>query len=137
MKKFLSTVLAFILSLFGIVAPSDDLLPIAEREGVPTQENIQLFTEIFETETKWLASLQLDNGAIPMNYYANGELRMNPYFADFAALALLDKADEYADEVKKIVFDKTGTLTTGKFEVSEIKVIDDNYTQNQILYKPS
>jgi len=49
---------------------------------------------------------------------------------------ILVKGSDYLDglkQVKKIVFDKTGTLTTGKFEVSEIKVIDDNYTQNQIL----
>jgi hypothetical protein len=36
-----------------------------------------------------------------MTYSPNGELTMNPYFADFAALALLDKADLYADNVKK------------------------------------
>ena len=115
MKKFLSALYAFILTVFGLVAPGEDLLPIAPREGVPTEENIALFREIYETEIEWLASLQLDNGAIPMTPVKNGEVRMNPYFADFAALALLDEADEYADEVKAYMewhFDHLNTAET-------------------------
>ena len=100
MKKIIALIYSFILTFFGATVPGDDLVPVAPREGVPTEENIALFREIFETETAWLASLQLDNGAIPMTYAENGEVRMNPYFADFAALALLEKADEYADEVR-------------------------------------
>ena len=100
MKKIIALFYAFILTVFGVSVPGDDLLPIAPREGAPTEENIALFREVFETETAWLASLQLDNGAIPMTPVKNGEVRMNPYFADFAALALLEKADEYADEVR-------------------------------------
>ena len=101
MKKLFSLILSFILSILGLSTPTDDLLPVPEREGVPTQENIELFERIFESETAWLASLQLENGAIPMTYTPNGQVKMNPYFADFAALALLDKTDEYMDEVKK------------------------------------
>ncbi len=115
MKKFLAALYAFILTVFGLVAPGEDLLPIAPREGVPTEENIALFREIYETEIEWLASLQLDNGAIPMTPVKNGEVRMNPYFADFAALALLDEADEYADEVKAYMewhFDHLNTAET-------------------------
>ena len=37
---------------------------------------------------------------------------------------------EKLDTIKNIVFDKTGTLTTGKFEVSELNVIEGN--QNKI-----
>lgn len=100
MKKIIALIYSFILTFFGATVPGDDLVPVAPREGVPTEENIALFREIFETETAWLASLQLDNGAIPMTPVKNGEVRMNPYFADFAALALLEKPDEYADEVR-------------------------------------
>lgn len=128
MKKILSTIFAFILSLFGIVAPTDDLLPIAGREGVPTQENIQLFEKIYETETRWLASLQLDNGAIPMNYYPNGELRMNPYFADFAALALLDKGSDYADEVKAYMDWHFGHLNTAETDYNGVDGTIYDYT---------
>lgn len=101
MKRIFSLVLSVILSILGLSAPTDDLLPIPEREGVPTQENIELFERVFESETAWLASLQLENGAIPMTYAPNGEIKVNPYFADFAALALLDKADVFAETVKK------------------------------------
>ena len=87
MKKLLAAIYAFIMTVFGLAAPGDDLLPVAPREGVPTEENIALFREVYETEMEWLASLQLDNGAIPMTPVKNGEVRMNPYFADFAALA--------------------------------------------------
>ncbi len=115
MKKLLAAIYAFIMTVFGLAAPGDDLLPVAPREGVPTEENIALFREVYETEMEWLASLQLDNGAIPMTPVKNGEVRMNPYFADFAALALLDEADEYVDEVKAYMewhFDHLNTAET-------------------------
>jgi len=114
MKKLLALIFSAILSFFSITAPGEDLLPIPEREGVPTQENIELFETIFESETRWLASLQLENGAIPMNYAPNGEVKMNPYFADFAALALLDKADEYSSMVKKYMDWHFSHLNTAK-----------------------
>ena len=101
MKKIFSLFLSGILSILGLTMPGEDLTPIAEREGVPTKENIELFETIFESETAWLASLQLENGAIPMTYAPDGEIKVNPYFADFAALALLDKADTYSETVKK------------------------------------
>ena len=114
MKKIFSIVLSFILSILGLGTPTDDLAPIPERDGVPTQENIELFERIFESETEWLASLQLSNGAIPMTYTPDGTVKMNPYFADFAALALLDKADEYSDEVKRYMDWHFGHLNTEK-----------------------
>lgn len=114
MKKIFSIVLSFILSILGLGTPTDDLAPVPERDGVPTQENIELFERIFESETEWLASLQLSNGAIPMTYTPDGTVKMNPYFADFAALALLDKADEYSDEVKRYMDWHFGHLNTEK-----------------------
>lgn len=101
MKKLFALLFSAILTFFGAAVPGEDLLPIPEREGVPTRQNIDLFETIFESETKWLASLQLENGAIPMTADLNGEVRMNPYFADFAALALLDKAEKYSEVVVK------------------------------------
>ena len=90
----------FLMSLFGITYVAPDLRSQPETEIVISDENRILFERIFESETEWLASLQLSNGAIPMTYSDNGELRMNPYFADFAALALLDNAEKYKDNVK-------------------------------------
>lgn len=89
------------LSLLGIPFISPDLEPGSENTAVATAENIELFETIFEKETQWLASIQLENGAIPMTYAGSGELTVNPYFADFAALALLDNAEKYADNAVK------------------------------------
>lgn len=103
MKQFIASILSFFISVFGcLFTPSAaaDLQPTAPREAVATQEQIDLFETVFESETQWLASLQLANGAIPMTKNANGEVTVNPYFADIAALALLDKPEAYADEVK-------------------------------------
>lgn len=100
MRRVLAVILSFICSVLNLSATSD-LLPVAEREGAPTKENIELFRTIYDSEMDWLASLQLENGAIPMTYSPDGEVRMNPYFADFAALALLDRAEEYSTAVKK------------------------------------
>ena len=88
-------------TFLGVSVNAPDLENTGENPATATQENMELFETIFESETKWLASIQLPNGAIPMTYAKNGELTMNPYFADFAALALLDKADLYAENVKK------------------------------------
>ena len=98
MKQFFSLILSFILSIFGI---GTEYIPAFDTDAEATAEQLALFESIVESETAWLASLQLENGAIPMTYNANGTLRMNPYFADFAALALLDRADDYAENVKK------------------------------------
>lgn len=96
---FFTAIYFSLMALFGVPFTPSDLLPGEKNTTVPTREQTELFETIFESETQWLASLQLSNGAIPMTYSKNGELTMNPYFADFAALALLDNAEKYADNV--------------------------------------
>ncbi len=103
MTKIVSFFMALqfaLLSFLGIPFNAPDLEPLEQNEVTLSEEQTELFEKIFESETQWLASLQLSNGAIPMTYSANGKLTMNPYFADFAALALLDDAEKYADNVK-------------------------------------
>lgn len=81
--------------------PSEDLKKAEDPASVELNEAQKtLLTTVFETETAYLASTQLDNGAIPMTGAQNGEVTVNPYFADLAALTLLDSADKYADRVK-------------------------------------
>ena len=49
---------------------------------------------------------------------------------------VLIKGSTYVEEmrnVKAVIFDKTGTLTEGKLELSDINVLDDNYTENEIV----
>lgn len=99
--SFFMSVCFAVMSLLGIPFDAPDLEKAEGFDAVATEENIALFREIYESETEWLASLQLENGAIPMTYAKNGRLTMNPYFADFAALALLDNAEKYADNVVK------------------------------------
>lgn len=73
---------------------------ILKKATLSREEQISLYKEIVEGETAWLASLQLDNGALPMTYAADGKLTLNPYFSDFAALAMLE-SDKYLGQVKK------------------------------------
>ena len=154
MKKRIYTVLALIMCMItvcvtGCVSEPQgtpaDLESVSVRENDVSEENIALFRKIFESETEYLASLQLENGAIPMTYSENGTLTMNPYFADFAALALLDNADEYADEVKAYMDwhfahlntaetdynGVDGTIYDYKITVTDGKVTEENISENE------
>ncbi len=61
------------------------------------------------------------------------------YFSGIGACSkagILIKGSNYLDALKNIdtiVFDKTGTLTTGKFKVDKVKVLDQNYKEEDIL----
>lgn len=49
---------------------------------------------------------------------------------------ILIKGSNFLDNmsrIDKIVFDKTGTLTNGSFEVTKIKILDDNYKEKDII----
>ena len=49
---------------------------------------------------------------------------------------VLIKGSTYVEEmrdVKAVIFDKTGTLTEGKLELSEVKVFDDELSENDIV----
>ena len=49
---------------------------------------------------------------------------------------ILIKGSNYLDNlsnVDNIIFDKTGTLTTGEFGVSNIEIIDKNYTKEDVI----
>ena len=49
--------------------------------------------ELKQTELAYLSSMQLQNGAIPMNRISSGQVLCNPYFADFSALAMLESQE--------------------------------------------
>ncbi len=102
MISILTVLYMLVAGLFGTYAkPAADLEKVENPAAVElTDAQKTLLTTVFETETAYLASTQLENGAIPMTGAKNGEVTVNPYFADFAALALLDNADRYADHVK-------------------------------------
>lgn len=43
------------------------------------------------------------------------------------------KAYELANKADVMVLDKTGTLTTGEFKVQQVDVLDDQYSENEII----
>ncbi len=61
------------------------------------------------------------------------------YFAGMGAMSkqgILVKGSNYIDAISKIntfVFDKTGTLTTGNFGVMETKILNSDYTEEEII----
>lgn len=49
---------------------------------------------------------------------------------------ILIKGSNYLDNLsntKKIIFDKTGTITSGEFYVEDIKILDKNYSKEEII----
>ena len=126
----MKTVISFILIIFMSIATflggfsgSSADLSVNEnfsKEIVLSDDEKALLSEIFETETAWLASLQLDNGAIPMTANKNGVVSVNPYFADFAALALLDNSEKYADNVKNYIEWHFAHLNTAKTDYNGV-----------------
>lgn len=101
----------------------------------PTKPGIQLeaselkfFQNIVDTENAWLASTQLSNGALPMTPTKSGSVTMNPYFADFAALSLLNQADKYASNVKKYMDWHFAHLNTAKTDYNGVDGTIYDYT---------
>ena len=69
--------------------------------GPITDAQRAFYQSLVDSENAWLASTQLSNGALPMTPATNGKVQVNPYFADFAALSLLNQPEWYADVVKE------------------------------------
>ncbi len=66
--------------------------------------------------------------SVPLSYFSG--------IGKASKKGILIKGSDYLDGLKdigEIVFDKTGTITTGKFLVSEIQAIDNNYNEEEIL----
>ena len=134
MKSIFSLLLIFIMAIanfFGGFAATPADLAAAEDAYEKTELSVvdkALLTTVFETETAWLASLQLENGAIPMTKNANGTVTMNPYFADIAALALLDNAEKYAENVKAYMDWHFSHLNTSETDYNRMDATIYDYT---------
>lgn len=66
--------------------------------------------------------------SVPLSYFTGLGLASNK--------GILIKGSNYLDNIsnaKNIIFDKTGTLTKGEYKVEEIKIIDKNYTKEEII----
>ena len=74
--SFFTAVIFSVMGFFGIPYDAPDLEATQKAPVALSREQEALFTDIFETETAYLASMQLSNGALPMTHAENGELRM-------------------------------------------------------------
>ena len=79
------------------VPPSTDI----SGSTMTREEQIAMYQKIATEEAAWLASLQAENGALLMTGGSSGQFTMNPYFADFAALALLGAGESYYENVRR------------------------------------
>lgn len=72
------------------------------RQRLILQEKIDFYQAIMDSEIEWIKSLQLSNGAFAFRLDEVNLVRINPYFADYAAMALLRAGDgeKHAGEVK-------------------------------------
>ncbi len=134
MKNLLSYILIFVMMIscfFGGFAKTPEDLAVNGDNNTGfllTDEEKEILASVVESETAWIASLQLDNGAIPMTYKENGEVTVNPYFADFAAMALLDNADKYSENVKAYMDWHFGHLNSAKSDYNGVDATIYDYT---------
>lgn len=106
--------------------------------GPITDAQRAFYQSLVDSENAWLASTQLSNGALPMTPTRNGTVRMNPYFADFAALSLLNQPELYADVVKDYMEWHFDHLNTAAEDPSGLDgtIFDYNYTvKNGVVTK--
>ena len=124
------------------VPPSPDI----SQSTMTREEQIAMYTKIATGEAAWLAGLQAENGALLMTSGPSGDFTMNPYFADFAALALLGAGETYYENVVRYmdwhfahlntaqtdyngvdgtIYDYTVTLSNGKVVAEKININAD------------
>lgn len=73
----------------------------AKEEILKEQEKIAGYDKLLLSETNWLLETQLSNGAFAFRPETQGEAFINPYFANYTAIALLE-AEPSADTVQAV-----------------------------------
>lgn len=66
--------------------------------------------------------------SVPLSYFCG--------IGKASSSGILIKGSDYLDAlrgIKTLVMDKTGTITTGKFGIDKVNVLDDAYTEAQVL----
>ena len=67
--------------------------------------------------------------SVPLTYFSG--------IGNASKHGILIKGSNYLDACAKldlVAFDKTGTLTTGNFSVDEVKILDEKYSKDEIIY---
>lgn len=98
------------------------------------------YQQIVKNESKWLYSLQLDNGCYPMTSYkdaVDGRVYMSPYYAEFTALALLESDTKYVKSVKKYLNWQFSHLNTAKQDINGVDGTIYDYWEYVSTNKPS
>ena len=106
--------------------------PTSKSTAKPTTVNgkKQRYLALMDSENAWVASCQLANGAIAMTPTRSGIAEVNPYFADIAALSLLNQPDKYANKVKRYMDWHFAHLNTAQTDPSGVDgtIFDWQYT---------
>lgn len=76
-------------------------LRFAEKRVAKLNENIALYDSIIDSETEWLTTTPLSNGALAFYPTKDGSAYLNPYFSDYTALALI--RDNDSESIAQIV----------------------------------
>lgn len=113
MRRVLALCLASLLLLTGCQSAATEdggtasaptttpTVPTTTRPTIRLEASeVARYQNIVDTENRWLADMQLSDGALPMTPIENGTVKVTPYFSDFVALSLLNQADRYATNVK-------------------------------------
>ena len=111
------------------VPPATEQPSTDYSESTMTKEaRIAMYQKIATEEAAWLASLQVDNGALLMTRGPSGEYTMNPYFADFAALALLGAGESYYENVRRYMDWHFAHLNTAQTDYNGVDGTIYDYT---------
>lgn len=96
MKRIIIIIIALMAALTGY-----HIYSIKQRRIL--NDKIAFYQSIADSEAEWIKGLQLSNGALAFRPKEDGTAVINPYFADYSAMALLRAGDgkAYAGEVKE------------------------------------
>ena len=103
---------------------------LAPYKSALTEEERAFYRGIVDRENAWIAGTQLSNGALAMTSMNYGKVQVNPYFADFAALSLLNQPALYGGVVKKYMDWHFAHLNTAAEDPSGLDgtIFDYTYT---------
>lgn len=88
------------------------------------------YQNLIQNESQWLVSLQLDNGSFPMTATKDGTVKVSPYFSDFAALALLEAGNKYAEPVRKYMDWHFAHINTAEQDYNQVDGTIYDYNEN-------
>lgn len=119
-KKIIVAFLLIAAIVAGLILDTLLYLAYAEKRVAKLNENIALYDSLIDSETEWLTTTPLSNGALAFYPVEDGNAYLNPYFSDYTALALIrgNNSESIAQIVKNYL--------TWHFEHLNSKEADEN-----------